>query len=152
VKINFVLNGKSVELDSRPDARLLDILREKLGIKSVKEGCGEGECGACAVILDGKVVNSCLVPAVAVHGSRITTLEGILETPENMRIKRALEEAGAVQCGFCTPGIVLAIYTYLKNGGTADDTSIRKYLAGNLCRCTGYNMIIEAVKLAIEMG
>ncbi len=152
MKINFVLNGKSVELDSRPDARLLDILREKLGIKSVKEGCGEGECGACAVILDGKVVNSCLVPAVAVHGSRITTLEGILETPENMRIKRALEEAGAVQCGFCTPGIVLAIYTYLKNGGTADDTSIRKYLAGNLCRCTGYNMIIEAVKLAIEKG
>ncbi len=152
MKVNFVLNGKPVEVDVNPVDRLLDILRNNLGIKSVKEGCGEGECGACAVILDGKIVNSCLIPAISLNGSEVVSIEGIMGTPEYEIIKSAMDQAGAVQCGFCTPGMVLAIYSYLKENGTTDDEAIRAYLSGNLCRCTGYNMIIEAVKIAARKG
>ena len=150
MKVNFQLNGKYVSVDVKPTSRLLDVLREKLGILSVKEGCGEGECGACAVILNGKLTNSCLVPMISVEGAEILTIEEIKGSKEYAIIRDAMEQAGAVQCGFCTPGMVLAIYTYIKNGGKSDEIDIKKYLSGNLCRCTGYNMIVEAVKLALK--
>ncbi len=150
MKINFQLNGEFISIEVKPTDRLLDILRNRLGIFSVKEGCGEGECGACAVIFNGKLTNSCLIPMIAVDGTEIQTIEGIKGTKEFKLIKESMEQAGAVQCGFCTPGMVLAIYTYLKNGGKPDNTAIRKHLSGNLCRCTGYNMIVDAVKLALS--
>ncbi len=150
MRVSFRLNGKNVNVDVKPTSRLLDVLRERLGVLSVKEGCGEGECGACAVILNGKLTNSCLVPMISVEGTEILTIEGIKETEEYAIIRDAMEKAGAVQCGFCTPGMVLAIYTYLKSGGKPDDIEIKKYLSGNLCRCTGYNMIVEAVKIAVK--
>jgi len=147
MKISFIVNGKSVELDVSPKKRLLDILHDDLDLISVKEGCGKGECGACAVIFNGERVNSCLIPAFQADGSKIITLEGLKELPGYAAIERAYVEHGAVQCGFCLSGFVVSTVAFLKEKKSpADEAEIKEKLAGNLCRCTGYTKIIEAVK------
>jgi aerobic carbon-monoxide dehydrogenase small subunit len=150
--INFILNNKSVSLKCNPLKRLVDVLREHFMLTGVKEGCGEGECGACSVILDGKLVNSCLIPSGTLEGAEILTIEGFRETKRYHIIKEAFEEAGAVQCGFCTPGMIMAAEALLQENNTPDEEAIKEAISGNLCRCTGYNMIIEAVNLAAKRG
>ncbi len=149
MKVSFKVNGKQVELDVSPKARLLDVLHDDLQLISVKEGCGEGECGACSVLFDGKTVNSCLIPAFQAEGHEIVTLEGLRQWPGYATIERAYLEHGAVQCAFCLSGFVVSTVSYLKEQPQKDGVSegdVEKALAGNLCRCTGYTKIVEAVK------
>ncbi|MBI9109099.1 MAG: (2Fe-2S)-binding protein [Spirochaetales bacterium] len=148
VIIEFTLDGKKARFETSPEKRLLDVLREDAGIKGVKEGCGEGECGACSVLRNGRLVNSCSIPVIAVHGDDILTIEGFSRTESYRIISDSYAEAGAVQCGFCTPGFIMATAALLNENPTPDEGEIRKALSGNLCRCTGYTMIIEAVKSA----
>jgi len=152
VKIRFVLNHKKVEIDVDPLKRLLDVLREDFALKGVKESCGEGECGACAVLINGKLMNSCLVPVAQVDGKEVLTIEGYKNTKKYKIIEEAFLEAGAVQCGFCTPGMVMAIEALLSRNPSPKESDVREALSGNLCRCTGYNMIINAVLLAARKG
>lgn len=152
MKIDFIVNGKRVEIDTNPARRLLDVLREDLGLLGIKEGCGEGECGACAVLLDGRLVHSCLVPLGNVKGKEVLTIEGIKNTEEYKVIEEAFLDAGSVQCGFCTPGFVMNTYYLLKNNPDPREEDIKKAISGNLCRCTGYQMIIDAIKLAAKRG
>ncbi|MGE5357744.1 MAG: (2Fe-2S)-binding protein, partial [Bacteroidales bacterium] len=144
--MRFVLNGRSVDVRAHPLKRLLDVLREDCALTGTKEGCGEGECGACTVLVDGEPVNACLVPFAHVRGARVTTIEGV-------RGARALQDAfvreGATQCGICTPGLILAAST-LPRGATLDD--VRTSLAGNICRCTGYAAVYRAVRAARKVG
>jgi carbon-monoxide dehydrogenase small subunit len=151
-EIKFKLNNKEVVIEDSPTARLLDILREKYDFVGVKEGCGEGECGACAVLIDDKVVNSCLVPLGTVEGKNIVTIEGYAETKKYDVLKTAFEDEGAVQCGFCTPGMLIASESLLNKNPHPSDEEIKVGLSGNLCRCTGYNMIVKAVKTASKKG
>ncbi len=146
--LSFTLDGRPVSFNSSPDKRLLDLLREDAGITAVREGCGEGECGACSVFLDGMLVNSCCVPAVNVAGCNVTTIEGFSRSAAFKIISAAYSEAGAVQCGFCTPGFIMASAALLQQNPEPTDDEIRTGLSGNLCRCTGYTMIIDAVRLA----
>jgi aerobic-type carbon monoxide dehydrogenase small subunit (CoxS/CutS family) len=148
--IVFTLNGKRVSLRVHPMTRLLDVLREECGLTGTKEGCGEGECGACSVILDGLVVDSCLVPICQVDGSAIRTVEGLSdeEAQALSPLQQAFLEAGGAQCGICTPGMLMAAQAYLDAGGGPDEADIRIAIAGNLCRCTGYTKIIEAIEMA----
>ncbi len=148
MKISFKVNGQPVTLDVSPKQRLLDVLHDELGLISVKEGCGEGECGACTVLFDGKNVNSCLVPAFQADGHEIVTIEGLRKWSGFATIERAYLEHGAVQCAFCLSGFVISTVAYLKGAQTssAEEDEIKQALAGNLCRCTGYTKIIEAVK------
>jgi aerobic-type carbon monoxide dehydrogenase small subunit (CoxS/CutS family) len=148
MRLSFVLNGRPVEVDVAPERVLLEILREQLGVTSCKEGCGEGECGACAVFLNGRLVNACLISAVAVEGTDVVTLEGLLE--ETAVLRESFVAHDAAQCGFCTPGFVMAAYDYLRGGGDPSPSAIRAALDGNLCRCTGYQNIIEAISDAAE--
>ncbi len=148
MKITFTLNGKQVTTEASPASRLLDILRDDFNLTGVKEGCGEGECGACVVFLDGRLVNSCLIAAGSVQDSEIETIEGFRETERYKVIKESFLDAGAVQCGFCTPGFIMAVEALLRENSTPAEDEIKEALSGNLCRCTGYNMIFEAVKLA----
>ena len=148
ITVEFILDGKHVKITTEPAKRLLDLLREDQGVTGVKEGCGEGECGACSVLKDGLLVNSCSIPAIAVHGSEILTIEGFSKTPEYDIIADCFAEAGAVQCGFCTPGFIMAAAALLNETPNPSEEDIRIGLSGNLCRCTGYTMIIEAVKNA----
>src|SRR6056297_1063456 len=152
MEIKFRLNGKIETLEVNPVKRLLDILREDFELTSVKEGCGEGECGACMVLMDNKAVNSCMIPAGNVHGKNITTVEGLRSTEQYKTIEQAFLDAGSVQCGFCTPGMVISAEALLRKNPDPDEDEIKAALEGNLCRCTGYNMIIEGVKLAAERG
>ena len=152
MKIRFVLNHKKVEIDVDPLKRLLDVLREDFALKGVKEGCGEGECGACAVLVNGKLMNSCLVPVAQVDGKEVLTVEGYKNTEKYKIIEEAFLEAGAVQCGFCTPGMVMAIEALLSRNPSPEESDVREALSGNLCRCTGYNMIMDAVLLAARRG
>ncbi len=152
MKIEFILNDETQIIDINPVRRLLDILREDFGLTSVKEGCGEGECGACVVLMDGKAVNSCLVPAGNIVGKHIVTLEGFRKTRRYKIIEESFIAAGSVQCGFCTPGFVMASESLLNENPHPTDEEIKESLSGNLCRCTGYNMIIEGVKMAAERG
>jgi len=152
MKIEFILNNEQKVIDVDPARRLLDILREDFGLTSVKEGCGEGECGACVVLMDGRAVNSCLVPAGNIVGKSILTLEGYKKTKRYKIIEECFLEAGSVQCGFCTPGFVMATESLLNENPHPTEEEIKAGLSGNLCRCTGYNMIIAGVKLAIERG
>ncbi len=149
MKIYFELNGQPQYVEIDPGERLLDLLR-RLGAKSVKEGCGTGECGSCTVLLDGRPVRSCLTFAVKVNGHRITTLEGLAPDGELHPIQQAFLEAGAVQCGFCTPGFVLTAYAFLRENPDPRPEEVREALVGNLCRCTGYVKIVKAVLLAAE--
>lgn len=142
------VNGKPVDLFVPPNRRLLDVLRDDLGLTGTKEGCGEGECGACTVLLDGRPVNACLVLAGEASGHEITTIEGLSQNGRLHPLQEAFLEAGAVQCGFCTPGMILAAKALLDVNPDPDTEAIRTALSGNLCRCTGYVKIIAAVRLA----
>lgn len=146
--LSFILNGKKVEIDADPSKRLLDLLREDLRLTGTKEGCGEGECGACTIILDRKAVNSCLVYAGQIQDCEIMTIEG-LEGPIHP-IQQAFIEVGAVQCGFCTPGMILSAKALLDEDHNPTEEAIRNSIAGNLCRCTGYKKIEEAIRLAAD--
>lgn len=150
--IEFTLNGKKTKIDTDASARLLDILRDDMGLKSVKEGCGEGECGACVILVNGLAMNSCLLPAGSIIGKSVVTLEGFKNTERYKAIEEGFIKAGSVQCGFCTPGFVMATESLLNQNPNPTDDEIKEGLSGNLCRCTGYNMIIKGVKLAMEIG
>jgi carbon-monoxide dehydrogenase small subunit len=141
-----MVNGVDRTLHAPPMARLLDALREELGLTGVKEGCGEGECGACSVIIDGELANSCLVPVLQVDGASITTIEGVARDGRLHPVQRAFLECGGTQCGICTPGMILAAISLLERHPQPTDHQIREGLAGNLCRCTGYMRIFEAVR------
>ena len=144
MRIQFELNGQPVEIDQPPMARLVDVLRIELGLTGTKEGCGEGECGACTVLMNGEAVNSCLLPICQVQGASITTIEGLGQMADHPMQKSFLEH-GAVQCGFCTPGLILSSTAFLKENPNPTRAEIRRALAGNLCRCTGYQKVINAV-------
>ena len=142
------VNNRPVELLVAPNRRLLDILRDDLGLTGTKEGCGEGECGACTVLLNGRPVNSCLVLAPEAAGREITTIEGLAANGRLHPIQEAFLEAGAVQCGFCTPGMILAAKALLDENPRPDGQAIKTAISGNLCRCTGYVKIVAAIRLA----
>jgi len=148
--INFTVNGESRSVETFPMSRLLDVLREELQLTGTKEGCGEGECGACTVILDGQIVNSCLVPVVQVNGSNITTIEGVAHDDQLHAVQQAFIDHGGAQCGICTPGMVLAAVDLLNRNPEPSEADIRNGLAGNLCRCTGYMKIFESVVRAYQ--
>jgi carbon-monoxide dehydrogenase small subunit len=150
VEVNFTVNGTPHRLRALPMARLLDVLREDLRLTGTKEGCGEGECGACSVLVDGELVNSCLVPVLQVEGAQIKTIEGVASGAELHAVQEAFIECGGAQCGICTPGMVLAAVSLLAHTPQPTDADIRNGLAGNLCRCTGYMKIFDAVVRACQ--
>ena len=154
MKIAFTLNGAETAVEATPMARLLDVLREDLRLTGSKEGCGEGECGACTVLIDGKAVNSCLVPVVQVRGATVKTVEGLAADGRLHPVQQAFIDHGGAQCGICTPGFVVAAAELLERNPKPDALEIREALAGNLCRCTGYQKIIDSVArtLAGEEG
>jgi carbon-monoxide dehydrogenase small subunit len=149
-KYSFKVNGDSLTCTAYPMARLLDVLREELRLTGTKEGCGEGECGACSVLLNGKLVNSCLVPMAQAENASVTTVEGLADRAELHPLQTCFLESGGTQCGMCTPGILIAAYSFLQKNRQRKNVSsgeIRQWLAGNLCRCTGYVKIIHSVRL-----
>jgi aerobic carbon-monoxide dehydrogenase small subunit len=148
MKLELRINGETRTLDIHPGRRLLDLIRDDLGLTGTKEGCGNGECGACTVLLDGQPVNSCLVPAAQCQGSEVITIEGLGGPDALGPMQQAFIDAHAVQCGFCTPGMIMVAKALLDRNPNPSETQIREALAGNLCRCTGYVTIIEAVQLA----
>ena len=152
MNITFNLNGKPVCYAGTGTERLLDVLREGFELTGTKCGCKEGECGACAVILDGRLVNSCLVPTGSLEGRNVVTIEGFSEMPMFKEISEGFQEVSAVQCGYCIPGMVLASATLLEQNADPDEEDIRTALSGNLCRCTGYNAIVKAIQIAAEKG
>lgn len=149
MKVTFELNGVPHYLDVEPGERLLAVLR-RLGLKSVKEGCGTGDCGACTVLVDDQAVRSCLMVAPQVQGKQVTTLEGIGTVDDPHPLQEAFLASGAVQCGFCTPGMVLVAYELLTRNASPTPDEVREAISGNLCRCTGYVKIVEAVLLAAQ--
>lgn len=149
-EVSFKVNGQPHRVEVFPMARLLDVLRQDLQLTGTKEGCGEGECGACSVIIDGRIVNSCLVPVVQVAGSEITTIEGVANDEQLHAVQQAFIDQGGAQCGICTPGMVLAAVDLLERNPKPTETDIRTALAGNLCRCTGYMKIFESVVRAVD--
>ncbi|SHI32083.1 purine hydroxylase delta subunit apoprotein [Dethiosulfatibacter aminovorans DSM 17477] len=150
INISFILNGENVTVETYSNKRLVDLLRIDLGMTSVKEGCSEGECGACTVILDDEAVTSCTVLAPQVEGRKVTTIEGLSVNGELDRLQETFMEKGAVQCGYCTPGMILSAKALLMNNPNPSKEEIKTAVEGNLCRCTGYTKIIEAVEAAIE--
>jgi aerobic carbon-monoxide dehydrogenase small subunit len=144
------VNGTDYTIEAPPMSRLLDVLREDLRLTGVKEGCGEGECGACAVLIDGELVNSCLVPVLQVEGASITTIEGVAIDDKLNAVQQAFLEYGGAQCGICTPGMILAAMVLLKRHPHPTLEQVKEGLAGNLCRCTGYMRIFEAVAQAVQ--
>jgi len=149
-QIKVTVNGSLYELHVQPWETLLDVVREHLGLTGTKEGCGLGECGACTIIMDGKTVNSCLVLAVEADNRVITTIEGLANGDELHPIQEAFIKCGGLQCGFCTPGMIMSTKALLENNPSPDEGEIRKAIAGNFCRCTGYTKIIESVKVAAK--
>ncbi len=145
MNVPFTVNGESVEIDGHPMERLLDVLRTRLGLTGTKEGCGEGECGACTVMMDGEPVLSCLVPLLQCTGRQIETVESLAEGPARTFLEKFVA-TGGVQCGACTPGIVVTAWALLQGNPTPTDAQTREALAGNLCRCTGYEGILRAIK------
>jgi carbon-monoxide dehydrogenase small subunit len=150
--VQLTVNGKPQSVEVPPVKRLLDVLREDLALTGTKEGCGEGECGACAVLLDGVLVNSCLVPALQVNGSRVCTIEGVSTEGRLHPIQQCFLERGGAQCGICTPGMILATHHLLEKHPNPTLDEIKEGLAGNLCRCTGYMRIFESVQEAAKLG
>jgi len=150
MRVTLTVNGDPVDVDVPPGMTLLELLRDRLGMTGTKPGCGEGECGACAVLLDGDLVSSCLTPVTAVVGSEVLTIEGMAHGGELHPIQRAFVEEGAVQCGYCTPGMVLAAKAVLDRNPDPTDLDVRRGLSGNLCRCTGYGRIVAAVLRAAK--
>lgn len=152
MSIKFTLNGEAISWDGNPSKRLLDVLRDEYRDTGVKCGCKEGECGACAVILDGMLANSCMVAMGRVDGSEVVTIEGFKKTPQFAVLDKAYAAVSAVQCGFCIPGMILASDCILRKNNAPTDEEIRIGISGNLCRCTGYNAIVEAIKIAAKEG
>jgi carbon-monoxide dehydrogenase small subunit len=150
VSTRLTVNGESVELEVPGMRRLLDVLREDLGLTGTKEGCGEGECGACSVLVDGAVVDACLVPVCQVDGASVITVEGLAHEERLNALQAAFLETGGAQCGICTPGMLMAGEAFLASGAEPTDEHIREAIAGNLCRCTGYTKIIDAISLAAQ--
>jgi carbon-monoxide dehydrogenase small subunit len=144
-KVEFSVNGKAQSVDAYPMERLLDVLREQLHLTGTKEGCGEGECGACTVLIDGQIVNSCLVPVAQVEGASIKTIEGVATGDQLHAVQQAFIDCGGAQCGICTPGMVMAAIDLLERNPNPTEADIRNGLAGNLCRCTGYMKIFDSV-------
>ena len=149
-EISLNVNGKDYGLEVDENKRLLDVLREDLNLIGVKEGCSEGECGACSIIMDGELVNSCLIMAFQADGSHIITIEGLEKNGEIHPIQQAFIDVGAVQCGYCTPGMVLAVKALLDKNPEPSREEIREGISGNLCRCTGYNKIIDATEKSLN--
>ena len=150
--IKFKLNGKNVAVELDPSMRLIDVLREHFSLKGVKEGCGEGSCGACVVLMDGYSVNSCLLPLANVEGREIVTIEGFKETKQFDVLQKAFAEVGGSQCGFCSPGMIIAAQSLLSHNPHPTEEEIRAHMSGNLCRCTGYQAIVQAVEIAAKKG
>ena len=150
ISLTCTVNNTEKTLLVYPMARLLDVLREELRLTGTKEGCGEGECGACSVLVDGELVNSCLVPVLQVEGARVQTIEGIADGEQLHAVQEAFIACGGAQCGICTPGMVIAALNLLERTPNPDEQQIREGLAGNLCRCTGYMKIFEAVVGAMK--
>jgi aerobic carbon-monoxide dehydrogenase small subunit len=149
MRIAFSCNDKPVEVEIEEHQRLIDVLRDQLGLYGTKEGCGRGECGACTVIVEGRAVNSCLYPAPEIEGKSVVTIEG-LQGPDNRlsALQRSFVEHGGIQCGFCTPGMIMSARALLDENPHPDKDEIRKALAGNLCRCTGYVQIVDSISHA----
>jgi len=150
LKLNITVNGISHTLRIDPNLRLLDLLREELHLTGTKEGCGIGECGACTVILDGRAVNSCLILAGQCEGREITTIEGVTPEDDLSPLQQSFLDNGAVQCGFCTPGMILSATALLNHNSTPTEAEIRQAISGNLCRCTGYTQIVEAIQAVAD--
>jgi aerobic carbon-monoxide dehydrogenase small subunit len=150
MSFSFKVNGERVEVEATGMRRLLDVLREDLALTGTKEGCGEGECGACSVLLDGAVVDACLVPVSQAQGTSVLTVEGMATNGSLHVLQQAFLETGGAQCGICTPGMLMAGLAFLESNAAPTEESIREAIAGNLCRCTGYTKIIEAIALAAE--
>jgi carbon-monoxide dehydrogenase small subunit len=151
MKLTFVLNDKSVSIECSGSETLLSVLRDHFGLTGVKEGCGVGECGACTVLLDDQAVNACLVAVGKVGGRRVLTIEGLSQEGKLHPIQEAFIDFSAIQCGFCTPGMILAAYGLLKNNPAPNRQEVMEALAGNLCRCTGYHDIVRAVQKAAKV-
>jgi len=149
--VEFEVNGGGRRVEVTPMKRLLDVIREDLKLTGTKEGCGEGECGACSIILDGELVNSCLIPVCQVSGSRITTVEGLAGDGRLDPVQQTMLECGGAQCGICTPGMLIAARCLLDVNATPTYEDIKEAIAGNLCRCTGYAKIIEAIEEAAAL-
>ncbi len=152
MSIKFKLNNKDIELNLDPSMRFLDVLRDHLNLTGPKEGCGEGECGACAILLNGKIMHSCLLPLANVSGQTVTTIEGFRETKRYEALAEAMAHEGGSQCGICTPGMMIAAESLLSQNPKPNEDEIRIGISGNLCRCTGYNMIIKAIERASKKG
>lgn len=148
--LTMTLNGEEVTIGVGPDALLVDVLRDQLELTGTKEACGEGECGACTVLLDGEPVTSCLVPALKAQGREVMTVEGLASGGELHPLQKAFIEHGAVQCGYCTPGMLMSAKALLDRNPHPTEGEIRQAISGNLCRCTGYVKIVEAIKAASE--
>lgn len=144
--LDFILNGEACHTEIPEDATLLKVLRDILHLTGTKEGCGEGDCGACTVLVDGRSVNSCLFPAVQAEGYQVMTIEGVEANPELARIQKAFVDYGAVQCGFCSPGMIMSTVALLQKNPKPTEEEIRRGLSGNICRCTGYQAMVDAIQ------
>ena len=144
--LDFILNGEASHTEIPQDATLLKVLRDILHLTGTKEGCGEGDCGACTVLVDGRSVNSCLFPAVQAEGCQVMTIEGVEAHPELARIQKAFVDYGAVQCGFCSPGMIMSTVALLQKNPKPTEEEIRRGLSGNICRCTGYQAMVDAIQ------
>lgn len=144
--LDFILNGEACHTEIPEDATLLKVLRDILHLTGTKEGCGEGDCGACTVLVDGRSVNSCLFPAVQAEGCQVMTIEGVGAHPELARIQKAFVDYGAVQCGFCSPGMIMSTVALLQKNPKPTEEEIRRGLSGNICRCTGYQAMVDAIQ------
>jgi len=144
--LDFILNGEACHTEIPEDATLLKVLRDILHLTGTKEGCGEGDCGACTVLVDGRSVNSCLFPAVQAEGCQVMTIEGVEAHPELARIQKAFVDYGAVQCGFCSPGMIMSTVALLQKNPKPTEEEIRRGLSGNICRCTGYQAMVDAIQ------
>lgn len=151
MNVRFQVNGITRDVEAAPMQRLLDVLREELRLTGTKEGCGEGECGACSVLINGEVINSCLVPVCQVQGSAIITVEGLAHDGRLAPLQQAFLECGGAQCGICTPGMLIAARALLDGNAQPTRDEIKEAIAGNLCRCTGYVKIIDAIEQAAQM-
>ena len=144
--LDFILNGEACHTEIPEDATLLKVLRDILHLTGTKEGCGEGDCGACTVLVDGRSVNSCLFPAVQAEGCQVMTIEGVEANPELARIQKAFVDYGAVQCGFCSPGMIMSTVALLQKNPKPTEEEIRRGLSGNIYRCTGYQAMVDAIQ------
>ena len=144
--LDFILNGEACHTEIPEDATLLKVLRDILHLTGTKEGCGEGDCGACTVLVDGRSVNSCLFPAVQAEGCQVMTIEGVEAHPELARIQKAFVDYGAVQCGFCSPGMIMSTVALLQKNPKPTEEEIRRGLSGNICRCTGFQAMVDAIQ------